>query len=84
MQFISSTENQFHVKTHVIKADFSQGQEIYPKISDQLAGKEIGILGKNIFFHKYFSFAIKEKLISNYVLNLQQRTYYCCQKKGSI
>ena len=44
--YVLSTENKFHVKTHVIKADFSQGQEIYPKIAKQLVGLEVGILGK--------------------------------------
>ncbi|XP_072045240.1 inactive hydroxysteroid dehydrogenase-like protein 1 [Amphiura filiformis] len=41
-------ESNFHVKTHIIKADFSQGQEIYPKISDQLTGLEVGILVNNV------------------------------------
>ncbi|XP_788968.2 inactive hydroxysteroid dehydrogenase-like protein 1 [Strongylocentrotus purpuratus] len=44
----SEIESFYGVKTHVIKADFSLGSEIYEDISTKLQGMQIGILVNNV------------------------------------
>lgn len=41
-------ENSFEVETAVIEVDFTSGIEIYDKIKDEIAGKQIGILVNNV------------------------------------
>lgn len=41
-------EQKFKVKTKIIVADFSAGLQIYDAIRSQLAGLDIGVLGKAI------------------------------------
>ncbi|XP_072163044.1 inactive hydroxysteroid dehydrogenase-like protein 1 [Diadema setosum] len=44
----SEIESLYNVQTKVIKADFSQGAEIYPDIAAHLDGIEVGILVNNV------------------------------------
>jgi hypothetical protein len=41
------SEQLFKVKTKIIVADFSNGLQIYDAIRDQLAGLDIGVLGRS-------------------------------------
>lgn len=41
-------EMEFKAETFVVQADFSKGREIYPHISKQLEGKDIGVLINNV------------------------------------
>ena len=45
------TEQLFKVKTKIIVADFSNGIPIYDAIRDQLAGLDIGVLGRSPGFN---------------------------------
>ncbi|XP_071511313.1 inactive hydroxysteroid dehydrogenase-like protein 1 [Diadema antillarum] len=44
----SEIESLYNVQTKVVKADFSQGAEIYPDIAAHLDGIEVGILVNNV------------------------------------
>jgi len=41
-------ETKYHVKTHIIDVDFTQGGEIYERIGKELEGLEIGVLINNV------------------------------------
>ena len=45
------SEQLFKVKTKIIVADFSNGLPIYDAIRDQLAGLDIGVLGRSPGFN---------------------------------
>ena len=45
------SEQLFKVKTKIIVADFSNGLPIYEAIRDQLAGLDIGVLGRSPGFN---------------------------------
>lgn len=46
VEVANEIEQEFHVKTKWIAADFSQGRDIYPRIEEELRGIPVGILGK--------------------------------------
>lgn len=47
-------EKEFGVDTHIIRADFFHGREIYEGIAKELVDKDIGILGK-VRLYKYWN-----------------------------
>ena len=48
------SEQLFKVKTKIIVADFSNGLPIYDAIRDQLAGLDIGVLGRSPGFNSVY------------------------------
>lgn len=44
--FFYFAESQYKVKTKWIAADFAKGREVYDQIEKELAGIDVGILGK--------------------------------------
>uniref|UniRef100_A0A1B0DB91 Uncharacterized protein n=1 Tax=Phlebotomus papatasi TaxID=29031 RepID=A0A1B0DB91_PHLPP len=44
VEVANEIEQEFHVKTKWIAADFSQGRDIYPRIEEELRGIPVGIL----------------------------------------
>jgi len=45
-RFFYFAESQYKVKTKWIAADFAKGREVYDQIEKELAGIDVGILGK--------------------------------------
>ena len=46
-------EEKYGCEVRIIAVDFAEGQEVYPRIAEELQGLDIGILGKaNNFFLK--------------------------------
>jgi len=43
---IGKEESQYKVKTKWIAVDFAKGREVYDQIEKELAGIDVGILGK--------------------------------------
>ena len=41
-----SPEEKYGREVHIIPVDFSDGQEIYPRIAEELQDLDIGVLGK--------------------------------------
>ena len=52
MNFFS--EDQFHVETCCIAADFSKGMDIYDKVMKTIGDKEVGILGMTLRASSFF------------------------------
>ncbi|XP_059618408.1 inactive hydroxysteroid dehydrogenase-like protein 1 [Phlebotomus argentipes] len=48
VEVANEIEQDFHVKTKWIAADFSQGRDIYPRIEEELRGIPVGILVNNV------------------------------------
>jgi short-subunit dehydrogenase len=46
--FCVLSEEKYSVQVRIIPVDFSSGQEIYPKIKEQLQDLEIGLLVNNV------------------------------------
>ncbi|XP_055682196.1 inactive hydroxysteroid dehydrogenase-like protein 1 [Lutzomyia longipalpis] len=48
VEVANEIEQEFHVKTKWIAADFSKGRDIYPRIEEELRGIPVGILVNNV------------------------------------
>uniref|UniRef100_A0A6B2EH03 Putative steroid dehydrogenase n=1 Tax=Phlebotomus kandelakii TaxID=1109342 RepID=A0A6B2EH03_9DIPT len=48
VEVANEIEQEYHVKTKWIAADFSQGRDIYPRIEEELRGIPVGILVNNV------------------------------------
>ena len=44
--FLPFPEEKYSREVHIIPVDFSDGQEIYPRIAEELQDLDIGLLGK--------------------------------------